>query len=174
MTILETERLTLRQLTLDDAEFILGLLNEPSWLQFIGDKNVRTLDDARAYRVNGPQKMYREHGFGLWLVVVKETAVPAGMCGLIKRPTLDDIDIGFAFLPRFWGRGYAHEAAVATLAYARNVVKPKRIVALTALDNPRSIRLLGKLGLTFERIVRLTPDGPESRLFATAPSTPTA
>jgi RimJ/RimL family protein N-acetyltransferase len=166
MNVLATERLVLRHLTADDAEFILGLLNEPAWLQFIGDKGVRTLNDARTYIANGPQKMYREHGFGLWLAARKDTAEPLGICGLIKRPGLDDVDLGFAFLARHWGQGYAHEAAAAILSHAKHAVGLKRIVALTALENARSIRLLVKLGLKFERNIQLAADGPESRLFA--------
>ena len=111
MKVLETERLVLRHLAVSDGTFILELLNEPAWLQFIGDKHIRSLADAEAYVLNGPQKMYREHGFGLWLVELKENSAPLGICGLIKRPGLDDIDIGFAFLERHWGRGYAREAA---------------------------------------------------------------
>jgi RimJ/RimL family protein N-acetyltransferase len=173
MRVLETGRLVLRQIEAADAAFVLELLNDPSWLRFIGDKGVRTPEDARAYIASGPQKMYREHGFGLWLVESKADATPLGMCGLIKRPTLDDVDLGFAFLPRHCGHGYAHEAAAATLVHARTTVGLKRLVALTALDNTRSIRLLEKLGLKFERIVRLTANGPESRLFAIALETAT-
>lgn len=168
MKVLETARLVLRQLTLDDAGFILALLNEPSWLQFIGDKGVRTSDDARAYLAAGPLKMYREHGFGLWLVELKEGGAPIGICGLIKRPNLGDVDLGFAFRPDFWGHGYAHEVAAATIVHAKNIVGLKRIVALTALANERSMRLLEKLGLKFECIIRLSEDDPESRLYAAA------
>ena len=166
--VLTTERLVLRRLINDDAAFILGLLNEPAWLRFIGDKGVRTLDDARCYIATGPQLMYREHGFGLWLVETKTGATPIGICGLIKRPGLEDVDLGFAYREEFQGQGFAREAATASLAYAKEVVGLKRIVALTVLDNPRSIRLLEKLGFAFERILRLKPDGPESRLFALA------
>ena len=164
--VLTTARLVLREFAADDAPFILELLNDPSWLRFIGDRGVRTLDDARAYLANGPQKMYREHGFGLWRVERKADSTVIGMCGLLQRPNLADVDLGFAFLPRHWGRGFAREAAAATLAHAERVGGLKRVVALTALDNERSIRLLEKLGFTFERIVRLAADGPESRLFS--------
>src|ERR1700704_4791358 len=111
MTILETDRLLLRKLTADDAEFILDLLNQPSFLQFIGDKGVRTLDDARQYILAGPVASYERFGFGLYLTALKESQVSIGICGLIKRETLEDVDVGFAFLPQFWSKGYAFEAA---------------------------------------------------------------
>ena len=115
MTVLETERLILRQFTTDDAGFILEQLNEPSWIQNIGDRKIRTLDDARAYIVNGPRASYEKNGFGLWLIVLKETGESIGMCGLIKRDGLEDVDIGYALFPRFWSRGYAHEAAASVM-----------------------------------------------------------
>lgn len=167
-TVFSTGRLVVRRLAETDAGFICGLLNEPSWLRFIGDKGVRTPEDARRYIANGPQKMYREHGFGLWLVALRAGAIPIGICGLIRRSGLDDVDLGFAYRGEFWGRGYAREAALATLAHAKDVVGLKRIVALTALDNARSVRLLEKLGFGFERVVRLAAEAPESRLFSTA------
>ena len=116
MKVLETDRLILRWLSTDDAEFILELLNEPSFLQYIGDKGVRTLEDARNYILNGPVDMYARLGFGLYLTELKERGVPLGICGLLKRDGLEDVDIGFAFLPRFWAKGYAYESA-AVLAY---------------------------------------------------------
>ena len=117
MRVLETERLALRRLTLDDAEFIFRLVNEPSWLRFIGDKNVRNLDDARNYLRTGPLDMYERFGFGMFLVERKHDGVAVGACGLLKRDTLPDPDIGYAFLPEYWGKGYALEAASAVLEY---------------------------------------------------------
>jgi len=166
MHVLETDRLVLRWLCADDAAFILQLVNEPSWLRFIGDRGVRTLDDARAYLAKGPIGMYRRLGFGLYLTALKESGTPVGICGLIKRDGLDEIDLGFAFLPAFWGRGYAHESAAAVMAHGQTVFGLSRLVALTALDNDRSIRLLEKLGFRFKRTICLSADGPESRLFA--------
>ncbi len=166
MNVLETDRLTLRRLNAQDAAFMLGLLNQPSFLRFIGDRGVRTLDDARAYILNGPVEMYERHGVGLYLTALKEGGAPIGVCGLIKRETLEDIDIGFAFLPEFWGRGYAVEAAAAVLAHGRDDLGLRRIVAITAQDNQSSIRLLEKIGLTFERLIRLSGEGPEINLFA--------
>lgn len=165
MIIAETERLTLRRLTVDDAEFVFALLNEPSWLRFIGDKGVRTLEDARAYIENGPVAMYQRFGFGLYVTERRTDGVPMGMCGLIKRDGLDDVDIGFAFLPAYWGRGYAFEAATAVMDYGRTVIGLTRIVAITAPDNESSARLLEKLGLRFDRMVRLSADAKEDRLF---------
>jgi len=164
--ILETERLILRQLRLDDAEFIFELLNDPSFIQNIGDRNIRTVDNARSYIVNGPVASYAKHGFGLYLVVLKETAESIGMCGLIKRDGLEDVDIGYALLPSYWSKGYAVEAAQATKAYAKDVIGLKRIVAIVDPANAGSIRVLEKIGLRFEKWVRLSEDDIELKLFA--------
>jgi RimJ/RimL family protein N-acetyltransferase len=168
--VLETERLTLRRLELGDAEFILGLLNDPSFLRFIGDKKVRTLEDAREYISSGPIASYERHGFGLYLTERREDGVPIGICGLLKRESLKDVDIGFAFLPRFWSKGYAFESASAVMTYARSVLGLGRVVAITSPENDPSIRLLTKLGMKFESMVRLSEDSPEIRLFATEAS----
>jgi RimJ/RimL family protein N-acetyltransferase len=166
LKVLETDRLNLRWLSNDDAEFILELLNEPSFLRFIGDKGVRTLDDARDYILNGPADMYTRLGFGLYLTELKDGGVPIGICGLLKRDGLEDVDIGFAFLPKFWARGYAYESAAAVMAYGKTVLGLNRIVAITSPDNYASGRLLEKLGLRFERIIHLLNDASEVRLFA--------
>ena len=166
MTILETERLILRQLTTDDAEFIFELLNDPSWIQNIGDRNIRNLDDACAYIVNGPVASYAKNGFGLWLVELKETKESIGMCGLIRRETLEDVDIGYALLKRFWSQGYAIEAARAAKDYAKDVVGLKRLVAIVDPANEGSIRVLEKLGLRYEKMVRLSADDIDLKLFA--------
>ena len=163
--VIETERLSLLYLAADDAPFILELVNQPSWLRFIGDKGVRTLDDARRYIAEGPQAMYARHGLGLYRVDLKPEGKPIGLCGLIRRDTLDDVDIGFAFLPDYWGRGYAHEAAAATMAYGRTVLRLPRIVAIVSPDNQASIRLLEKLGLRYERNLRLAEGADEVKLF---------
>jgi RimJ/RimL family protein N-acetyltransferase len=166
VTVLETERLVLRQFTTDDAEFIFEQLNEPSWIQNIGNRNIRTLDDARAYIVNGPRASYEKNGFGLWLIVLKETGESIGMCGLIKRDNLEDVDIGYALLPRFWSRGYAVEAAQAVKNYARDVVGLKRLVAIVDPANEGSIRVIEKIGLRYEKMVRLSADDIDLKLFA--------
>ncbi len=151
----------------DDA-FILRLLNEEGFLRFIGDKGVRTLADARDYIAQGPIESYRRHGFGLYLTSLRDDGRPIGICGLVKREGLSDVDVGFAFLSEFWSKGYATESAAAVLAYARDRLKLKRIVAITAMDNHGSIAVLGKIGLKFERLVRLSEDTPELRLFGPA------
>ena len=166
MIVLETKRLTLRRLSTEDAAFMLELLNDPAWLRFIGDRGVRTLEDARGYILNGPVAMYQRVGFGLYLVELKQSATPIGICGLIKRVGLEDIDIGFAFLPAFCGQGYAYESASAIMTYAQDTLGLNRVVAITAPDNQRSIKLLKKLGLSFEEMLRLGEDQPEVMLFA--------
>lgn len=165
MNVLETDRLVLRRLSIEDAAFILQLLNEPSFLRFIGDKGVRTLDDARQYILDGPMASYERFGFGLYLTLLKQNDVPIGICGLLKRETLKDVDLGFAFLPQFWRKGYAFESAAAVMAYGRTTLGLKRIVAITSPENDSSIKVLEKLGFGFEEMVRLSEDGPEVKLF---------
>jgi RimJ/RimL family protein N-acetyltransferase len=166
MIVLETERLVLRRLTADDAAFILELLNEPSFLRFIGDRGVRSLDDARRYIETGPMAMYAEHGFGMFLTELKEDAVPIGICGLMKREALPDVDVGFAFLPRFWSRGYALESATAVVELGRRAFGLKRITGITKPDNRSSIKVLERLGLTFEKLVKLSAAGEDTALYA--------
>lgn len=165
LTVLETERLVLRRITADDAEFIIELLNQPSFLRYIGDKGVRNREDAVRYIQTGPQTSYERFGFGLYLVELKENGVPIGICGLLKRDTLPDVDVGFAFLPDFWSQGYAFESAAAVITYGREALKLRRIVAITSLDNDASIRLLEKIGLRFEGLIKLASDQSEVRLF---------
>ena len=166
MNIIETERLTLCKLSTADAGFILDLLNQPSFIRYIGDRNVRTLEDAERYILNGPVASYERNGFGLYLTQLKESHIPIGMCGLIKRDTLEDVDIGFAFLPQFWLKGYAFESASAVLAYARNTLGIKKILGIATPDNTGSIRVLEKIGLKFEKMVKLSEDAVELKLFA--------
>lgn len=168
-TVLETDRLVLRKLSPEHSGFILVLLNDPSWLRFIGDRGVRTLEDARKYILDGPVDSYERFGFGMYLTELKESGEPIGICGLVKREALDDVDIGYAFLPQFRGKGLAFEAASAVMAYGRKVLRLGRIVAITAPDNDASIRVLEKLGMRYERKVRLSPDGDEISLFAGEP-----
>lgn len=167
MKVLETDRLTLRHLSPDDAEFILALLNDASFIRYIGDKQVRTLDDAAAYVLNGPVKSYETYGFGLNLVELKSNGAPIGMCGILKRETLPHPDIGFAFLPAYWKRGYAFEAADAIMRHARDAYSVNTILAITTPDNEASGRLLRKIGLHFERLIKLTPESDEVKLFTT-------
>lgn len=151
MQALETERLVLRPLTTDDAPFILTLLNEPSFLRFIGDKKVRNLDDARQYLLNGPIASYNAHGFGLLLVELNDSQTPIGMCGLLKRDELPAPDIGFAFIPDYWRQGFGFEAATAVMNDARERLNLPRILAIVSPDNEASIKLLERLGMSYER-----------------------
>ena len=165
--VIETERLILRKFTVADAPFILELLNTPMWLRFIGDRNVHSVKEAEQYLINGNIKNYSTHGFGFYLVEVKETGESIGMCGLVKRDSLDDIDIGFAFLPQFIGKGYGFEAASATLKYAQTVLQIDRIIAIVNPDNVDSIKLIKKIGLHFEKMVQLSFADIELMLFGT-------
>lgn len=165
MQILETGRLFLRHLTLDDAEFIFKLVNEPAWLRFIGDRGVRTIEDAQRYILSGPRASYERHGFGLYLTELKARGTALGICGLLKKETLVDVDLGFAFLPEYWGNGYAFEAASAVLAHGKSAFGLRRIVAVTSPDNHSSIKALAKLGFKFERMLRINEAEPEVKLF---------
>lgn len=165
MTVIETERLILRRFELGDAPFVVELLNDPGFLEYIGDRNVRTIDDAQKYIAEGPLASYEKHGFGLWVVEMKDTHEPAGMCGLIKRDVLDDVDVGYAFLPQYRSSGYAIESVVAVQRYAFDVVGLARLAAVVNDDNERSIRLLEKIGMRYERMVRLAADAEEIRLY---------
>jgi ribosomal-protein-alanine N-acetyltransferase len=165
LVVLETERLLLRRLSTDDAEFIVELLNQPSFLRYIGDKEVRMTADAVRYIETGPIASYERFGFGLYLVELKESGASIGMCGLLKRDSLPDVDVGFAFLPSYWSRGYALESATAVMNYGREVLRLRRIVAIVSPDNEASIRLLEKIGLRFERMITLASDQPEVKMF---------
>lgn len=165
MKVLETDRLTLRHLSAGDAEFVLDLLNQPSFIRYIGDKQVRTLDDARAYVLEGPVRSYETYGFGLNLVELKPAGTPIGICGVLKRDTLPDPDIGFAFLPDYWNQGYAFEAAAAVMKHARESLGLERVLAITTPDNDASARLLAKIGLRFDRLVKLSEDAADVKLF---------
>jgi RimJ/RimL family protein N-acetyltransferase len=147
--ILETGRLWLSELTLDDTRFIIELLNSPGWIRFIGDRNVKTEEQAVSYLENGPLKSYLENGYGLYLVEKKEDQQAIGMCGLLKRETLEHPDIGFALLPDFQEKGYGFEIAQATLRYATDTLRIPKVCAITLPDNIKSIRLLEKIGLRF-------------------------
>ncbi|MCU0324351.1 MAG: GNAT family N-acetyltransferase [Spirosomaceae bacterium] len=166
MTILETERLLLRQFTLADAPFIFELLNTPTWLRFIGDRGVRSLEDAENYLRGGSIKSYEVNGFGFYAVIEKESQKMIGMCGLIKRDGLDDIDIGFAFLPDVIGKGYGTEAAQAMLKYSFNQLKIRRLVAIVNPDNDASISVIKKIGMQFEKLIILDEKKQNLMLFA--------
>lgn len=165
MCLIETARLQLCHFGLDDAQFILSLVNDPGWIRFIGDRGIRTVAQAEAYLRDGPMTSYETNGFGLYLVQRKLDKLRLGMCGLVKRPSLPHVDIGFAFLSIYTGRGYALEAATAVLNYAHFDLNLHPIVAITAPDNHRSIKLLQKLGLHFQKRISLAADQPEVLLF---------
>ncbi|WP_438711214.1 GNAT family N-acetyltransferase [Aquimarina muelleri] len=154
--ILETQRLSLREFNLNDSEFIINLVNSPKWLEFIGDKDVKTTEDAINYLENGPIKSYKENGFGLWLVQLKGSNIPIGMCGLVNRETLQHIDIGFAMLPEYLGLGYGFEIASATMSYAKNNLNLDKVIAITDSNNIASIKLLNKIDLYFEKTLNLS------------------
>lgn len=164
--MIETGRLHIRHLAADDAEWMLELLNEASFIRNIGDRGVRDLDGARAYIEAGPIASYARHGFGLNRVSLRAGGLPIGICGLLKRDHLEHPDIGFALLPRYWSQGYAREAAEAVIAHGRRTFGMQRILATTALDNTDSIRLLQKLGFAAEGLIQSPGYEQQSRLFA--------
>ncbi len=187
MKILETERLILREIVEADAEFILDLLNQPSFIKYIGDRNVRNLEQAREFIKNRYRASYAEHGFGLYVVELKaETRAlasvsksaltdvraavcknpPIGICGFVKRDNLPEADIGFAFLSQFEQKGFAFESASAVLRYGRENLKLGRVLAITSQDNESSGRLLKKLGFKFEVSTKMSGDDTELKLFS--------
>lgn len=166
MKILETGRLLIRQLTVEDADFVLELLNDPSFIQNIGDRNVRTTEAAQAYVLNGPAASYARNGFGLSLVIRMETGESIGICGLSKRDELDDVDIGYAFLPRYWSKGYAVEAALGMKAYAKDRIGLERLVAIVDPANGSSVRVLEKIGMSCEKTIKLSAGDIDLKLFS--------
>lgn len=164
--VIETERLVLTELTPDDAGFILELLNEPTFIEHIGDKGVKTEEEAHTYLREGPLDSYERHGFGILLTMAKYTRIRLGMCGLVRREGFEDADLGFAFLQRFWSRGYAYEAAAAVLEYAAGTLGLRRVIAMADPDNSQSIRLLEKLGMRYECMVVMPGEESEINLYA--------
>lgn len=165
MTLLETKRLTLRCINGEDAKFYLRLVNEPGWLTYIGDKKIYTLQQSRESIIAGPLAMQARLGFSLYICELADTAIPIGLCGLIKRDSLPDVDIGFAFLAEFCGNGYATEAAKAVVDYAFTTIGLTRLLAITTPDNRRSIQLLERLGLSFVEEVVLADSVKLVNLF---------
>ena len=167
--IIETARLRLHEFvegSTQDAAFMLELLNDPGFLRYIGDRGVHTLAQSHAYLLKGPISSYRNRGFGMYRIEEKSAGRSIGVCGLVKRDTLDDVDLGYALLADSCGQGYAREAAAAVLAHSRAKLSLPRIVAITDPDNQASIALLEKLGFGFDRVVRLSADDIELKLFA--------
>jgi ribosomal-protein-alanine N-acetyltransferase len=161
----ETARLKLRRQTLDDAAFVLALLTDADFLRHIGDRGVHSVDEARAYIQAGALASYAEHGFGLWVMQRKADGEAVGLCGLVKRPNLDDVDVGYALLPAFRGQGYAREAVAGTLAHAASAYGLARLIAVVSPDNLPSRRLLELEGFAFERMVRMAPEEAEILLL---------
>ena len=166
MKILETERTILREIVETDAEFVLDLLNQPSFIRYIGDRKVRTTGEARDYIESRFTESYKKFGFGMWAVELKETNQPIGICGFVKRDSLPDADIGFALLPQFEKRSYAFESAIAAMRYGRDVLNLPRVLAITSRDNADSQKLLEKIGLRFERLISLPGDAEVLKLFS--------
>jgi [ribosomal protein S5]-alanine N-acetyltransferase len=170
-----TDRLSIRPFTLADADFIVALLNDPDWLRFIGERNVRTPDDARTYLRNGPLAAQAKHGFALWAVERRGgDGTPLGMCGLVRREGLDDVDLGYAFLPAARGQGFAREAAAAVLAHGFGALGLPRIVAITRVDNTASGRVLEAVGMRFVRRLRLPGHNDDSMLYAAGSPPPSS
>ena len=165
MKILETERLVLRTIEVEDTPFYLNLLNSPPFIANIGDRGIRTLEAARDAIASGPMAMQATHGHSIYLVELKDSGVAIGMSGLIKRDALDEVDLGYGFLPPYFGKGYAHEAAVAVLEHARKDVGLRRLVAITSPGNTASNALLRKIGMRFDKVVHLTPDDTGTCLY---------
>lgn len=164
----ETPRLSLRRLDAGDAPFLVDLLNQPSFLANIGDRGVRTPEDALRYLRDGPLAMYERCGFGLWLLSRKSDGAAIGLCGLLRRDTLPDADVGYALLPPYWGAGYASEAVQATLRHAREKFGLRRVVAIVSEGNDASVRVLEKAGMKYEGRVTVTEGAPEVLLFGVA------
>jgi RimJ/RimL family protein N-acetyltransferase len=167
--MLQTERLRIRHFGPQDAAFILELLNDPDWIRFIGNRNLRTPDDARAYIEKSLASLYKRLGFGLDLVELRDTGEPIGMCGLIKRDTLEHVDLGFAYLPAFRGKGYGYEAGVAALDYGVHELGLERIVAITSPDNDASGKLLRRLGFEFQGAIAYGNESELSNYFTYDP-----
>jgi [ribosomal protein S5]-alanine N-acetyltransferase len=164
---LDTERLELHPFAEGDAEFVLRLLNEPSFLRYIGDRGVHDLESARRYIVDGPVASYARHGYGLMRVVRKADGEALGMCGVLKRDALPEADLGFSFFPAYWSQGYAYEAARAALSHARDMLGVGRILAITTKDNEPSMRLLARLDFRFDRMIAMGAE--ELRLYVNDP-----
>ncbi len=164
--LFETERLKICKITIDDAAFMNILVNTPNWLKYIGDRNVRSLEDAQHYLNGGILKHYKDHGYGFYKLILKETGATIGIAGLVNRNELEDVDIGFGLLPEYERKGFGYESSMAIMDYAQKTLKLDRIVAIVQDNNPNSIKLLEKIGLTFEKKVILFEEKEELLLFA--------
>lgn len=165
-TVLQTERLTLRRFTLDDASFVYELVNQRSFREFIGDKGVNSLDDARDYIEDGPLATFEKYGYCVYVVGRSANAVPIGMCGLFKRDNLDRPDIGFAFLERYFKHGFATESSLGVMRYAQDVLSLPALTAIVDPENARSIALVEKLGFSYERAYRMPDEDKDLCCYA--------
>ena len=163
--ILETERLRLRQFDFGDCPFIIALLNSPGWLRFIGERNVKTVEQAQAYLKNGTMKSYEQNGFGLCMVETK-ACEPIGMCGIIRRDSLEHPDLGFALLPEYTSQGYGFEIGRAVLSYAKNDLKLPTVLAITVPTNTKSMRLLEKIGFSYVKNIHSESTNEELSLYS--------
>jgi RimJ/RimL family protein N-acetyltransferase len=165
--IAETNRLIISKITLDDAAFFLELVNTPNFIKYIGDRNLKTVEDAKTYLKNGTLKSYEDFGFGFYKLLLKEENNKAiGTCGLVKREQLDNVDIGFAMLPEYEGKGFGYESCIAVLKLAKEQFKLNKVLAITLPTNNNSIKLLEKIGLSYEKRVKPFEDDKELLLFA--------
>jgi RimJ/RimL family protein N-acetyltransferase len=165
--VIETPRLSLREISIADDAFIFLLMNEPAYVQHIGDRGIRTLENARSYILEKFTASYAKYGYGLYLVELKGTQIPIGICGLVRRTVLEHPDIGFAFRQEYRSQGFAFESANAVLQYGRGPLGLKVVLAITSPANPPSIRLLEKLGLRYQKMIRVPPVDRDSMLFST-------
>ena len=167
MVPIKTERLLIDEAIIQDAPFIYELLNSPTWIEFIGDRGITNIKNAERYIKTSLIDNYKKNGYGLFKVVLKSTHAPIGLCGFLKRDYLDNIDIGYALLPEFEGKGYAYEAAKHLLANARASRKDQKILAITSQENKRSQRLLDRLGMYKEGLVSMGDSNKEVLLYST-------
>ncbi len=165
MYIQQTERLRLRQMSEDDAELMLGILTDPDFIRYVGDRGVRSIPEAADYIREKVLSSYRQYGFSMYLVELIDGSTSIGICGLVKRPGLDHVDIGFGFLPAWRKHGYAYEAAVGVLAYAASKLSLQQVVAIVSPENKASIGLLEKLGFQFDQMIRMSGDDQDTQLF---------
>jgi RimJ/RimL family protein N-acetyltransferase len=167
MIIAETHRLLISKLSLDDGPFFLELVNTPNWLKYIGDRNLKTVEDAKTYLKNGTLKSYNNFGFGFYKLQLKEeNNKTIGTCGLIKRDALECVDLGFAMLPNYERKGFGYESSVAILKLAKEQFKLHKVAAITLPENTSSIKLLEKLGLSYEKTIKPFEDDEELLFFA--------
>ena len=165
MNIIETDRLKIKKLTVEDSKFIFELLNDPEWIKYIGNRNINNDKDAQNYISNRLLKSYEQYAFGLYLVKENNSNASIGLCGLIKRDYLEHVDLGFAFLPNYRKNGYAYESASAVIKYAKETFGLDTLFAITSLDNTRSVNLLEKLGFKFINKITAPEEKEELNLF---------